>query len=416
MNKLAFALVGGICSGKTTFAEEMTNYDSFLIISKDWCIYESDMLCRDGISKSWEELREEKIDALVEENVILDETIRVGKLDKLKSKGYTIVAILMESDKAIRSRRLLKRNELNRQYFERLKVITGIDLLKYTQTERRDMWRNPKFRKALPLDKQSEFDRILERLYLLGSKVLKDEEPNPVCFSQIDYIVKAEDLRLTRDMNIEDILSQCISYEEYKREWAKNVKYCIWDVGGVFYHYSTDILHNWGIQHSKDKITSKRQFSFNDYMRGVVSFEDVCRNFCMTYNVEFRDKYIQEITDCLYAGIGELYSETEQMIEYVKSKNVVNCILSNALPILADDGNYPHLIDSVNRFYSFVFHKLKPENDIYKMMQEKLGVPFDRMIFIDDKKRNVDAAIDLGIYSIEFNRETIKQELESIFE
>lgn len=46
----------------------------------------------------------------------------------------------------------------------------------------------------------------------------------------------------------------------------------------------------------------------------------------------------------------------------------------------------------------------------------KIGVPFNQMIFIDDKQKNVDAATDLGIYSIVYNRETIKDEIESIFE
>ena len=230
MNKLVFALVGGICSGKTTFADKLVTLGDFVIISKDRCIYESDMLCRVDKIKSWETIREEKINNLLGENVILDETIRVGKLDKLKAKGYTIVAVIMESDNSIRTNRLNKRNELSKQYMSRLSKITGINLLECTQEERRNLWRSKFFIDSLPLDKKQEFDYILEKLYLLGSKILKDEEPNPLCFKQIDYIVSEKDLNLSREMINDDVFAQCFSYEEYKKKWAKNIKYCIWGV------------------------------------------------------------------------------------------------------------------------------------------------------------------------------------------
>lgn len=415
-NKLAIALVGGICSGKTTFKNKVVASGHFVEISKDQCIYESDMLCRSGIAKPWNVVREEKIDNISDENVILDETIRVGKLDKLKAKGYTIVAVIMETDQDKRCKRLSERNDLNLHYMTRLSEITSIDLMNCSQEERRNLWRSQEFRDALPSELRCEFDEILEKSYLLGSKVLKSEEPNPVCFKQIDYIVNCEDLKYYDGITNEEIIAQCVSYNEYKKKWAKSIKYCIWDVGGVFYNYSLDTLHAWGISHSADKNVNRKHFSFNDYMKGLISFDELCKSFCQLYNINYQEKYNDEIAKCLFAGIGEQFVETENMIKYVKSKNVVNCVLSNALPLLASDGNYPDLIDTENRFYSFVFHKLKPDIDIYKMMQEKLGVPFNQMIFIDDKQKNVDAATDLGIYSIVYNRETIKDEIESIFE
>ena len=414
-NKLVISLVGGICSGKTTFKNEVVRSGHFVEISKDQCIYESDMLCRIGVEKSWDEIRDEKISKLSDENVILDETLRVGKLDKLKAKGYTIVAVIMELNYEKRCKRLSDRNELNAQYMKRLSEITGLELMSYTQEERRKLWKSQEFRDALPEEFKCEFDEILEKSYLLGSKTLKMEEPNPVCFKQIDYIVNYDDLMYYDGITNDDIIAQCMSYDEYKKIWARNIKYCIWDVGGVFYNYSLDTLHAWGMSHSVDMNVNRRYFSFNDYMKGVISFDELCKSFCNLYNIDYQESYNDEISRCLFAGIGEPYEETELMIKYIKSKNVTNCVLSNALPLLASDGNYPELIDTDKRFYSFVFHKLKPENDIYKMVQEQLGVPFNQMIFIDDKQKNVDAAIDLGIYSIVYNRKTIKDEIESIF-
>jgi dephospho-CoA kinase len=40
---IALILFGGICSGKTTFAETIEGRYGFTVISKDRCIYESDL-------------------------------------------------------------------------------------------------------------------------------------------------------------------------------------------------------------------------------------------------------------------------------------------------------------------------------------------------------------------------------------
>ncbi len=415
-NKLALALVGRICSGKTTYTSELRKYGEFLTISKDMCIYESDMLCRKGITKSWEEIREEKIDNLCEENVILDETIRVGKLEKLKKKGYTIVAIIMSNDISVLQDRLAKRNALNSEYIEKLSELTGLKLERFTQEERRDLWRSKEFRDSIAPSRLQEFDEVLESLYLLGSKVLKLEEPNAACFRQIDYIIKSDKLVLNKGMSKSDVIKQCITYENYRKEWAKKIKYCIWDVGGVFYHYSVEGLHKWARENSRNKLIGRKSVNFNSYMKGLISFKEFCLQICSTYDICYTDKMEAEIAKCLMDGVGDMYEETERMIRYVKSKGVVNCVLSNALPLLADDGNYPDLIASHNRFYSFVFHHLKPEVEIYKLTQQALGVTFEEMVFIDDKKRNIDAAIDLGIYSILFSRDSIESEIKLVFD
>lgn len=419
MNKFAFVLVGGICSGKSTFADKLEKTGDFFIVSKDKCIYESDMLCREHIFKSWEEVREEHINNLNGKNVILDETLRIGKLDKIKEKGYTIIAVLLEKDRTIREKRLLQRNALNKQYLLELSRIANIDFHLCSQEVRRNYWRDKHFRDSIPQKEQTQFDEILKKLYLLGSTFIKDEEPNPVCYNQIDYLINAEDIDVDNGVEISDIIKKCTSYHEYKKQWAKKIKFCIWDVGGVFYHYSLEKLSQWCSQKTIDypKWESlKGTFSFNDYMLGIITFDELCVNICQYYSIPYLPEYNSQIKQCLEMGVGEVYSETEEAIKYLKKKGIVNCVLSNALPILADDGNYPELIDSEHRFYSFIFQRLKPDNDIYKMMQNKLNTPFENIIFIDDKKRNIDAAIELGIYSILYQQENIKDAIKEIFE
>lgn len=419
MNKFAFVLVGGICSGKSTFANKLSNTGDFVIISKDRCIYESDMLYRRNILKSWEEIREEYVDNLNDLNVIFDETLRVGKLDKIKAKGYVIIAITLEKDIKIREQRLTQRNNLNKHYISELSAITNIDLNLCNQEERRGYWRNQHFRDSIPANKQSRFDKVLEQLYLLGSTFLKDEEPNPVCYEHIDYIIGADKVNLDGELDIDDIIKNSTSYCDYKEQWAKKIKYCIWDVGGVFYHYSLERLNQWCSQKTTDLEEwekKKGTFSFNDYMLGYISFNEFCVRICKYYNIQYSLDYNEQIEQCLKLGIGEMYKETECAINYLRNKGITNCVLSNALPILADEKNYAELINPIHRFYSFIFHELKPSNKIYTSMQRKLNAPLENMIFIDDKQRNISEAIDLGIYSILFQNGTIMEKLQAIFD
>lgn len=419
INKLAFVLVGGICSGKTTLTNTLERLHNVIVISKDRCIYESDMLCRENIFKSWEFIREEHINNLYNENVVIDETIRVGRLDTLKGKGYTIIGILLENDKRIRTERLLQRNELQRQYLNELSNITKIDLLSCDQETRRTYWRSQCFHNTIAKDIRNHFDFLLKELYLLGSSVLKDEEPNPVCFSEIDYVIDAKNIDISLHSDLSLVVKNSIPYNDYLKKWAKKIKYCIWDVGGVFYDYSLEKLNSWCFMKTSNLDNWERvkgTFSFNEYMTGDISFEELCIKICDYYSITYSSEYNLQIENCLRAGIGEMFTTTEESIEFLKQREITNCVLSNALPILADDGNYPNLINQEYRFYSFEFNVLKPNNKIYTMMRDRLNVPFENMIFIDDKQRNVDAARELGIYSITFNKDTIIKEISRLFE
>lgn len=47
----------------------------------------------------------------------------------------------------------------------------------------------------------------------------------------------------------------------------------------------------------------------------------------------------------------------------------------------------------------------KPNKNIYKILQKKSKVPFEQMIFIDDKKKCLKPASQLGMKTVWFNRE-----------
>lgn len=415
----AIILIGGICSGKTSLANKLSLSAGLHIVSKDQCIYESDMLQRQGIKKAWDTIRAERISELEGKNLIFDETLRVGKLDEIKRMGYTIIGVQLSTDLAERNRRLVLRNKTRKELMCQLSEISGIDLEAMSQKKRRDLWRSGDFINSIPKNKQSLFDETLKQIYMLGSLFIKDENPNPACFPQLDYIVDFDNLDMEDFKNPNVIISKGCTYHSYLKSWSKKVKYCIWDVGGVFYDYSLQPLNDWLVEHKNNPaniVDSLSQKSiFNDYMSGKMNFKDFCCSLCKLHGIPYSTEFDSEIEKCLHKGIGDMFTETESAILKLKKRGLINCVLSNALPALADDGNYPDLIEPEHRFYSFEIKSLKPNNDIYVATRDNLKTSFNELIFIDDKERNVIAAKDLGIYSITFDRNTILAELSKVF-
>ena len=192
------------------------------------------------------------------------------------------------------------------------------------------------------------------------------------------------------------------------------IKYCIWDVGNVIYHYTLDPLHNWCEKHTADPKAfqqKKGKFSYNDYMKGLVPYPDLCRKICDFYAVPYQENYNIEINRAFHLGIKDYFPQTRQMQEELQQQGIQNCILSNALPILAGNNKASDLILPEHQFCSFDLGLLKPDPEIYKAVRQKLDCRFDELIFVDDKARNTRAASELGIHAITFNPQTIISEI-----
>lgn len=195
------------------------------------------------------------------------------------------------------------------------------------------------------------------------------------------------------------------------------IKYCIWDVGNVIYNYSLAPLHKWCEDHTTDKNTFKERkgrFSYNDYMKGLVRYDELCRRLCDFYKIPYQEKYQPEINKAFHRGIINYIPETLQMQQELQSKGIENCILSNALPILADSNKATKNMNPKHIFCSFDLGLLKPDPQIYKEVKNKLGCKFEELIFIDDKPQNTAAAAQLGIHAITFNPQTLKKEINQI--
>ena len=195
------------------------------------------------------------------------------------------------------------------------------------------------------------------------------------------------------------------------------IKYCIWDVGNVIYNYTLEPLHNWCEQHTADLDTfhrNKGKFNYNAYMKGQVPYPELCRQICEFYAVPYHKNHPIEINKAFHAGIKNYHPQTRQIQEELQRQDIPNCILSNALPILADDNKAADLIPPERQFCSFDLGLLKPDPEIYRAVQQKLGCRFEELIFVDDKHKNTQAATELGIHAITFKPQTIIDEIHQI--
>lgn len=104
-------------------------------------------------------------------------------------------------------------------------------------------------------------------------------------------------------------------------------------------------------------------------------------------------------------GISPSSPSVIQIMELFRSKGYINCILANALPLVTETKQCYANISAKFSFYSHDTHILKPDNKAFTIIRDKLHINFDEMLFIDSNQSNVNAAIELGIYSIQYRPE-----------
>ena len=149
-------------------------------------------------------------------------------------------------------------------------------------------------------------------------------------------------------------------------------------------------------------------------MKGLVPYEQLCRQICDFYAIPYQENYPIEINKAFHQGIKDYFPETRKIQEELAQQGIKNCILSNALPILADDNQAADLIPAERQFCSFDLGLLKPDPKIYQTVRQKLDCEFEELIFIDDKAKNAQAAAELGINAITFNSKTIINDIRKI--
>ncbi len=194
------------------------------------------------------------------------------------------------------------------------------------------------------------------------------------------------------------------------------IKYCIWDVGQTIYPYSLNPLNDYCLEQSSSPqaLAQKggiKSFDYKPLMRGDISFQQFCQELCVYSYISYNKQQEKIINTKLHDGVGEIYPQTIEAMDILKKQNVENCILSNALPNLT--GTTSGLVHPDNAFTSFELKMLKPDPKIFQEVLRRLNAKPDEVIFVDDKKTNVNSAKELGIHGIVYKPETILHNIQN---
>ncbi len=195
------------------------------------------------------------------------------------------------------------------------------------------------------------------------------------------------------------------------------IKFTIFDIGQVCYPYSLNMLNKFMQANTQNlqnflKNNGIKSFNYKPFMRGEIKFEQFCKDLCKHCDVVYFPDINAEINNVMHEGVGNFFPETLKVMEKLRRNNIKVCLLSNALPNLADTAQ--DLTAKELIFTSYELGMLKPDVQIYQTVLQNLNAKPQEVVFIDDKLTNVEAAKSIGIHGIVFERNTIEKDIAAI--
>ena len=117
----------------------------------------------------------------------------------------------------------------------------------------------------------------------------------------------------------------------------------------------------------------------------------------------------------IYVNNNEFFNDTIETIKKLKNLGYKVYLLSN-LKEIDYEKFIKHFDVSIfdEMFLSFKLDMLKPNDDIYQYVINKLNTKPENIYFFDDNKENVDGAIRNGINAYQVTGETVKKVVEEI--
>ena len=117
----------------------------------------------------------------------------------------------------------------------------------------------------------------------------------------------------------------------------------------------------------------------------------------------------------IYVNNNKFFNDTIEIIKKLKKLGYKVYLLSN-LKEIDYEKFIKHFDVSIfdEMFLSFKLDMLKPNDDIYQYVINKLNTKPENIYFFDDNKENVDGAIRNGINAYQVTGETVKKVVEGI--
>lgn len=193
------------------------------------------------------------------------------------------------------------------------------------------------------------------------------------------------------------------------------MKYFVFDLGGVLSvpMVSKKLYEQIEWKVSYDKFLDK----FNNSAESIKVHkgEISTKEFFEYLKRYMNDNITLEEFKNIYVNNNEFFNDTIETIKKLKNLGYKVYLLSN-LKEIDYEKFIKHFDVSIfdELFLSFKLGMLKPNDDIYQYVINKLNTKPENIYFFDDNKENVDGAIRNGINAYQVTGETVKKVVEGI--
>ena len=199
----------------------------------------------------------------------------------------------------------------------------------------------------------------------------------------------------------------------YIRKGYKDmIKNLIFDVGGVLFDYRwKEMFMDYGLD--EDNAIRVGTQMFNDPDRtwdifdlGIKSDEEIADIFCKKYPGD-EDVIRWFIRHGEYMQVPR--PKVWKKVHELKQKGYKIYILSNyPESLFKKHTEYADFMDVIDGLMvSYMIHKAKPAEDIYKALCDKYGLDRSESIFFDDRSENVEGAVKFGMKSVKILSEQV---------
>lgn len=199
----------------------------------------------------------------------------------------------------------------------------------------------------------------------------------------------------------------------YIRKGYKDmIKNLIFDVGGVLFDYRwKEMFMDYGLD--EDNAIRVGTQMFNDPDRtwdifdlGIKSDEEIADILCKKYPGD-EDVIRWFIRHGEYMQVPR--PKVWKKVHELKQKGYKIYILSNyPESLFKKHTEYADFMDDIDGLMvSYMIHKAKPAEDIYKALCDKYGLDRSESIFFDDRSENVEGAIKFGMKSVKILSEQV---------
>lgn len=199
----------------------------------------------------------------------------------------------------------------------------------------------------------------------------------------------------------------------YIRKGYKDmIKNLIFDVGGVLFDYRwKEMFMDYGLD--EDNAIRVGTQMFNDPDRtwdifdlGIKSDEEIADIFCKKYPGD-EDVIRWFIRHGEYMQVPR--PKVWKKVHELKQKGYKIYILSNyPESLFKKHTEYADFMDDIDGLMvSYMIHKAKPAEDIYKALCDKYGLDRSESVFFDDRSENVEGAVKFGMKSVKILSEQV---------